>query len=265
VSNLEGTVDFDVNNPQLGRSNFELEHAFKIGLSYETDVLAGLESRFSLFGQITSGSPFAYTFNTDRDNALFGRQGGERTPFDADLLYVPTLSGGAIADSAVVVGSGFDEAAFVNFVTERGLPQGIQERFSDTSNWNQRWDFQWQQEIPFFNKQAEKFVGDNKLNFVVDIFNVANLIDSDWGTQFNGPGNGQAPAVIADLVSAADVAANGVDGATALEGDAPRTACVSAGSCVYRFNQFEENRVDTSNRSLFRSLYEIRVGLRYEF
>lgn len=263
VSNFRGIVDFDRNNPIPGTSAYETKHAFKVGLTYETDVLAGLESRFSLFGNITSGQPFSYTFNTDRDNALFGRPGDGESPFDNDLLYVPTIAGGTISDSNVVVGSNFDTAGFVAFVDRAGLDAGIQDKNDAKSAWNQRWDFQWQQEIPFFNKQAEKFVGENKLNFVLDINNIANLIDSDWGTQNFGPGFDTVANVRADLVSAADVAANGVDGATALEDDTARTTCVTSGSCVYRFNTFSDRTTNFASNSA--SVWELRMGLRYEF
>ncbi len=263
VSNLRGIVGFDRNFARAGRSPYATEHAFKVGLSYNTDVLWGLESNFSLFGNITSGDPFSYTFDVNPDSALFGRQGDFENPFDNDSLYIPAISGGVINDPNVVVGSGFDEDAFVEFVRSNDLSQGIQDPNNDSSSWNQVWDFQWQQEIPFFNERAERFVGRNKLKFVLNIDNVMNLLDSDWGTQSNGPGFDTVAPVTANLVSRADVAANGIDGATALLDDAPRTTCVSADSCVYRFDRYRDR--DTNFESLFRSLYEVRVGLRYEF
>jgi outer membrane receptor for ferrienterochelin and colicin len=263
VSNWRGIFDSDRNNPSAGRSPYMTEHAFKVNLSYEKEIFGDLESRFNLFGQIFSGEPFSYTFNTDRNNALFGRAGDGESPFDNDLLYVPTISGGSIADSAVVVASSFQEADFVQYVRENGLGSGIIDRHSDESPWNQRWDFQYQQELPFFNDAAAKYVGENKLKFIVDIQNVGNLLNDEWGTQFNGPGFDAINLIEADLVSAADVAANGVDGATALTGDSPRTTCLSAGDCVYRFNDFDEDPI--GSRSLTRSVYEIRVGLRFEF
>ena len=263
VSNFRGVLDFDRNFASPGRSVYETEHAFKVALTYDREILAGLQSRFSLFGNITSGEPYSYTFDVDRSNALFGRSGDFESPFDNDLLYVPTITGGAITDGNVVVANGFDEAAFVAFVDRQGLSSGIQDKNEGSSGWNQQWDFQWQQEIPFFNKQAEKFVGENKLKFVLDITNVANLINSDWGTQSNGPGFDAVGNVRADLVTAADVAANGVDGASALSGDDARTACSTGTDCVYRFNSFRDR--DVNFESLFRSVYEVRVGLRYEF
>lgn len=264
VSNFRAIVDSDRNNPSAGLAPFVTEHAFKVALSYENELIGDLQSRFDLFGQISSGDVFSYTFQTDRDNAVFGRSGDGESPFDNDLLYVPTISGGAINDSNVVVASGFDEQAFIDYVNENGLATGgIIDRNSDSSTWNQRWDFQFTQEVPFFNKAAEKFVGENRLKFVFNIDNVANLLNSEWGTQQSGPGFDAIDLVAADLVTAADVAANGVDGATALTGDSPRTACTSASSCVYRFNRLDTDPISFENR--ISSLYQIRVGVRYEF
>jgi len=92
---------------------------------------------------------------------------------------------------------------------------------------------------------------------------VLNLLNEDWGTRVNAPSNGQLQIVRADLVSAADVALNGVDGATALTGDAPRTACLAADDCVYRFNSFSDR--GTGFRSNSGSVWRARIGIRYEF
>ncbi|MCB0244540.1 MAG: hypothetical protein KDI12_14080, partial [Anaerolineae bacterium] len=109
----------------------------------------------------------------------------------------------------------------------------------------------------------ERLFGDNKLKLIVDVDNVLNLLNSEWGNFYNGPGNNQHQIVDADLVSVADVAANGIDGATALEGDAPRTTCVTQSSCIYRFNSFTDRAI--SSLSASQSVYRIRIGLRYEF
>ena len=263
VSNFRALVDADFNNPSAGTAPFQTEHAFKLNLSYETEIFKGLESKFNLFGQMYSGEPFTYTFDVSSSNALFGRQGDGESPFDNNPLYVPAVSGGSISDPLVVVASSFQETNFVDYINARGIGQGINAKNNDEGPWNQRWDFQWQQEIPFFKEAASKWVGDNKLNFVLDIQNVGNLLNDEWGTQFNGPGFDTLGIVQADLVSAADVAANGVDGATALTGDAPRTTCLSAGDCVYRFNDFDAD--PSGFRNLTQSVYEIRIGLRYEF
>lgn len=263
VSNFRAIVDTDRNNPGAATSPYQIEHSFKLGLNYEREIVPGLLSEFNLFGQMFSGDAFSYTFDVANNNSLFGRSGDFENPFDNDLLYVPAISGGVINDPNVVLASSFQADEFIDFVGARGLTQGIQERNAGRSTWNQRFDFQYQQEIPFFNEKAAQFVGDNKLKFVLDIKNIGNLLNDEWGTQFNGPGFDTLNIVRSDLVSAADVAANGVDGAAALTGDAARTTCVSATSCQYRLTDFDND--PSSFRSLTRSVYEIRAGIRYEF
>ncbi|WP_273185780.1 TonB-dependent receptor [Hyphomonas adhaerens] len=264
VSNFRSIIDSDRNNPSAYTSEYQVENAFKLSLSYEKEIFGNLTSRFNLFGQVYSGEPFSYTFDVDRNNALFGRAGDGESPYDNDLLYVPAISGNAISDPNVVLASGFDEAGFIEYGKGHDFAWGkIQDRNADESTWNQRWDFQWEQELPFFNERAAKYVGDNSLKFIVNIKNVANLLNDEWGTQYNGPSYDTLNIVSADIVSAADVAAFGVDGAAALTGDAPRTTCLAAGDCVYRFNDFDAD--PSSSRSLTQSTYEIRIGLRYQF
>ena len=175
-------------------------------------------------------------------------------------LYVPTLN-----DPAVVYASGFDVDGFNTLITEQGVARGeIMDVNSLSGRWNQRWDFRFQQDLPGI-PGADRWVGDNRLKLVFDVENVMNLLNDEWGTYSSSVGFGQAQIVSADLVSAADVALNGVDGATALRGDAPRTTCLSAGDCVYRFNSFNSFRGDTDNPSASRSVWAARIGIRYEF
>lgn len=236
-----------------------------MNLTYSDELIGDLTTEFNLFAQVTSGQPFSYTFNTDRNNALFGRSGDGESPFDNDNLFVPTFLNGQISDPRVVASSGFDQAAFADFIQDQNIRTGrILDTNSDQSTWNRRFDFRFAQEIPFFNSQVEKFVGENSLKFVVDIFNVANLLDSDWGKQRSGPGFDAFNIVTSDLVTTADVFANGVDAATALTGDAARTACVQQNDCVYRFNRFNEPRTLSFDNDIS-SLYQIRVGVRYTF
>ncbi|MFX8258111.1 hypothetical protein ABTL23_19100, partial [Acinetobacter baumannii] len=67
----------------------------------------------------------------------------------------------------------------------------------------------------------------------------------------------------ADIVSAADVAANGVTAAKALLGNSPATVCATSAACVYRYNSFlnpAKSLPDDIN-----SVYQIRLGIRLEF
>ena len=259
ISNWRGISAIDRNFPEVRTSYWEIEHSFKIGLSYERDFIQDLTSRVDVFGEITSGAPYFLAYDIGSSNSLFGRAGQGESPYDNNPIYVPTRTG----DPNVVFASGFDVDGFYEQVARAGAAEGeIMPVNSANSAWNQQWDLRFSQELPGI-PGVSRFVGDNNFQLVVDVINFPNLINSDWGVQTDGPGFGQAAVVVADLVEASDVAANGIDGATALTGDAMRTTCVSAGSCLYRYNEFDQDRIDTVDT--FDSLYQIRIGLRYEF
>lgn len=260
ISSLRGQVDQDINFPSVRTSIYEIEHAFKMGFSFERDFFQDLTTRVDLFGQINSGSPFTYTFNTVSANALFGRPGNGETQFPNQPLYIPTAN-----DARVVYGAGFDQNAFNSFVDQRGLARGeINDVNSNNGPWQQRWDLRVQQDLPGI-PGVSRFVGDNRFKLVLDIENVLNLLNDSWGTRVNAPGNGQRNIVNADLVRAVDVANLGVNGAPALTGDAPRTNCIAASDCVYRYNSFLNNAAVTGFRSNPGSAWYARVGIRYEF
>lgn len=97
---------------------------------------------------------------------------------------------------------------------------------------------------------------------MLDVENVLNLLNDEWGTYEAGPRFAQAAVVRADLVDAEDVASLGIDGAAALTGDAPRTTCRQQSDCLYRFNTFRG--VASAYPSASRSVYRIRFGIRIE-
>ena len=123
-------------------------------------------------------------------------------------------------------------------------------------------DLRIQQEIPGFAFFGNT-LGDNNFRIVLDIENLLNLLNDDWGRWSDGPFYFDNDIVTADLVLASDVAANGVDDADALTGDDPRTNCVSQGDCLYRFNSFRARDTDFTNRR--KSVYKLRLGFRFDF
>lgn len=259
ISSWRGQTAVDRNFPEVRTSAYQIEHAFRVALGYEFELIQDFGTRIDLFGQIQSGSPYTITYDIDNNNALFGRAGAGENPFDNNPAYIP-LAG---TDARVVYASTWNETAFNGFVNDLGIARGqIHEVNSLSSRWNQRWDLRVQQYLPGV-PGASRWFGDNRFAVVLDVENVLNLLNDSWGTRVNGPGNNQSPQIRADLVSAADVALNGVDGATALTGDAPRTTCINAGDCVYRYNEFRDQPVNFDSNSA--SVWRARIGLRYEF
>lgn len=259
ISSFRGIVDIDPNNPSPKTSPFETRHSFKFNFGYERSFIGDLATRFDVFGRVFKGDVWTPAFNIDNNNTLFGRPGDGENPFDNRPIYVPNPGN----DPRVVYGSNFDQAAFFGFVEDNNLQTGqIAQVRANRAGWNGVWDLRFQQEIPGIPGLG-RFIGDNRFKLQFDIENVLNLIDSDWGKFTDGPSFGDAPILRADIVSLADVNANGVDGATALTGDAPRTACVSQGDCVFRYNSF--TNVATDRVVPERSVYTMRLTLRYDF
>ncbi len=260
ISNWRGIFATDRNNPAARTSPFQQEHSFKFNFGYERTFIADLVSRVDVFGRLFKGDVWSTSFDVSSRNALFGRAGLGESPFDNSPLYIPT----PVSDPNVVYGSGFDVAGFFDYVERNGIPVGkIHDPYSETlDDWNNIWDLRFQQELPGI-PGLSRFVGENRFKLILDIENFANLLNSDWGKFTNGPGFGQAGIVQADLVSAADVAANGIDGATALTGDAPRTTCLQASDCLYRYTDFDNDPTQFTSRP--NSVYEIRLTLRYDF
>lgn len=259
VSAFRGQVAVDRNFPGPRTSLYQIEDAFKVSLGYERAFFRDLVTRADLFGQFTSGGVFTYSYVANNNNALFGRTGNNENPFANNPLYVPNLFG----DPKVVYGPNFNLAAFGDYVRRNGIQQGkTHEVNSATATWNQRWDFRIQQDLPGI-WGASQFVGDNRFKLVFDVENFGNLLNDNWGTMHNAPGNGQLAIVNADLVRASDVANLGIAGAPALTGDAARTACTTQASCVYRYNTFSNQNIGSRNNAA--SVWKARIGIRYEF
>ena len=262
ISNWNALFTADRNNPSARTSPFQQEHSFKFNFGYERNFVSNLMTRVDVFGRLFKGDVWSTSFDVTPFNALFGRAENlfRNAPFDNSPLYIPT----PVSDPNVVYGSNFNVAGFFNYVEENGIPVGkIHDPYSESvDDWNNIWDLRFQQELPGI-PGLSRFIGENRFKLILDIENFANLLNSDWGRFVNGPFFGQAGIVQADLVSAADVAANGIDGASALTGDAPRTTCLQASDCLYRYNDFDDDPTSFTSRS--NSVYEIRLTLRYDF
>jgi len=259
VSNWRGIIGDDRNDPSARPSPFQIEHSFKLNFGYEKDFFGSGNSttRFDIFAMRFSGDALAHTFNVASNNPLFGRARGE-SPFDTDTLYVPT----GASDSAVVYATGFNQAEFDAYVKKHVNGKGIIKPFTSNASWTTMMDLRIQQSIPglpFLNSS----LGDNNFRIILNIDNFLNLLNDDWGHWQDGPFFLDNDIVTADLVTVADVTANGVDNASALEGDSPRTNCLSQSDCVYRFNSFRDRDFSFSNGK--KSVYKIRLGITFDF
>ena len=183
-SNYGNLAATDAINPGMATSDYEIPHRFTMALNYNIELIDGLNTRVSLFGQSSAGRPYSYTFDSSDRGFGDSNWNGSR-----QLLYVPTEN-----DANVVYGPDFDKAAFDSFVANEGLSRGaIQERNAHNADWWTTFDLKFTQEIP-------GFMEDHKGSAFLVIKNIGNMLNDDWGVMTKGSfvGNRMVEASIND-------------------------------------------------------------------
>ncbi|NQZ82222.1 MAG: TonB-dependent receptor [Colwellia sp.] len=218
-SNYSNLAATDALNPGMETSDYGVPHRFTMNLSYTTQIIEGLNTTFSLFGQVSEGQSYSYTF--DNSDGAFGDSNWNRS---RQLLYIPAEN-----DANVVYDEGFDLAAFNSFVESEGLARGeITKRNDFNANWRATFDFKISQQIP-------GLMDGHKGSAFFIVQNLGNMLNDDWGVMKQGQfvGNRMVEMSIND-----------------------------AGQYVY-----EEFNAGNEEQTYYRdgSLWEVRVGVRYDF
>lgn len=190
-SNWDNLATDNINNPALATSNYELRHNFTLAVEWSKPLLLDrYETSISMFFNGRSGRPYSYTFAGS--SAVFGdpRQGSRQR----QLFYVPTDAN----DVNLTGGLTWDQLN--NYIIARGLDEyrgKIVPRNAFRSPSVGTLDMRFAQEIP-------SFFGGHKGVFTMDIRNLTNLINSNWGrlAQYNFP-------YVIPVVEATGVGANG--------------------------------------------------------
>jgi outer membrane receptor for ferrienterochelin and colicin len=166
----------DSNNAAFGTSNYQRDNAFRLQLGYDAEIFGNNNTRIELFFNSQSGQRFSYTFadqaSGNNRSAVFGVTGTN----NRYLAYIPNVSS-VTADPRVSYAPGFDFAGFQSFIQNSGLNefQGqIAPKNSGRSPRYNKLDLSLRQEVPF--------VFGGKVELSMDVDNVLNLLDSDWGT-----------------------------------------------------------------------------------
>jgi hypothetical protein len=181
VNSIEAEITGDAFafNPALGNVNKDVLSNSKYGDTYRFIGVASKKWRYgndkwattlSTFFEYAQGGRFSYTYGGDINND------GSAVN---DLIYVPTS-----AEIAQMTFSGVGQGeAFDKFIEQdeylRDRRGEYAERYGAISPWRGKWDFKFLQDYNFrVSSASEK---KNTIQFSVDILNVGNLINSDWG------------------------------------------------------------------------------------
>ncbi|RDY67074.1 TonB-dependent receptor [Lysobacter soli] len=165
-SNLGNVSVFQSNEEVSATSSYEIKNRFLATASWKHAFFGDNNTVVSLVYEGRSGRPYSYTFDNDANGD--GRVN--------DLLYIPTGPGDVIVGRGATQAA--EEAAFWAFVnsdpylnSHRGQ---IAERNAARGEWVNQFDLHVSQEFP-------GFMEGHKAEIVLDILNVGNLINKDWG------------------------------------------------------------------------------------
>lgn len=227
-SNYTGLAFVDPNDPGIATSNYNIENRFTMLVNYETDFLfENYFTTFSLFGLASEGRPYSYTM---RSNG-----GGDLTNFnpflqgDNFLLYVPT---GPNDPNVDLTGLGTDVGAFFDYLDQEGLSAyagGFAPRNGFDGGWWTKLDLRIEQEFP-------GIMAGHRTNAFIVIDNFTNLLNDEWGILREASFPRRVGVVDSELTN---------------------------GDTQFAYSDFDPE----TNASVVgdASLWQVRVGVRYEF
>lgn len=167
ISNWQYNRAINPNDPELGKSLFEIPHRILVNLSYQFNYLKGFATSIGIFYEGRSGAPFSLAYSNDAN--------GDRTPdrrATNDLVYIPKSENDPIM--VLKGGNWADLNKFIEFFPELESQRGkISERNSLRMPWFNQFDIRITQDIPTIMGQ--------KFQIYIDILNFLNLLNKDWG------------------------------------------------------------------------------------
>ncbi len=164
-SNWNNTIVFNSNDPVAYNSRYAIKDRFTAALTWQKAFFGDNMTTAGLFYEGRSGRPFSYIFYNDFNGDSAGTN---------DLFYVPAGPG----DVQWVGGAAMEQAFFDWMETNAPELNAYRGQVAPANafraGWTNSFDVRVSQEIPMF------FDG-HKAEIALDIMNIGNLINKDWG------------------------------------------------------------------------------------
>ena len=232
ISNFKYTTKYaDFNEDVLHRSIYSREHTFNFVANYTKYFFSDHPTIFTFVGAAISGEPFSYTFGNYKDGALWGLD-KDSTRDATAAFYVP--------NGDVVVPSYFqsDLDSYIAAAGLSGYAGGFAPINGFETDWNYRLDFKLTQEFPGLGlTDKDKFV------LTLDVENLLNLIDSEYGRQTKASASDRS---IAEAVPVS----------------------LGDGNFTYQYKpayKMSLAKIHNESTNYYRSLYRIQLGFKYMF
>ena len=164
------------NDPELAYSAFDLRHRIVANLGYKVEYGNNFGTSIGLFYAGKSGTPFTYL--------VFGDLNGDGNR-NNDLLYIPANASEItfIDDTRNGFTAAEQQAAFQNYINNDDYLSANRGSYAERNGartpWEHQFDLRLLQDI-FVNVANTK----NTLQLTLDIFNVGNLLNEDWGRSY---------------------------------------------------------------------------------
>lgn len=176
-SNWQSVAVFNANEEVEAKSPYVVRDRLIATLGYRHFFVDGYATDIGLFYEGRKGKPYSWVYGNDLNgDGVVGN----------DLMYIPTAFG---SGEVVFRGGAAEEQAFWNIVNQNGLGRfagRVVDRYSDYAPWVNNVDVRISQQLPGFMK-------DHRAEISLDILNVGNLINKEWGRieeiGFQGGGN----------------------------------------------------------------------------
>ncbi|HLE57378.1 MAG TPA: hypothetical protein VJB15_09865, partial [Rhodothermia bacterium] len=192
-------VQGDPNNPELSFSEFGQRHRFVGSASYTRTWSTSLRTQFGVFTEVSQGNRFGgaggnrYSFIYSGDVNGDGQGGNDLIyiPKDAsDIVLVPFTGGGiSPAEQWTRLNAFIEQDDYLR--THRGK---IAERFGALNPWYNNIDLRVLQDFSFGT------IGKRQtLQLSLDVLNVGNLVNSDWGVRKVASASATSPLTFKDF------------------------------------------------------------------
>jgi outer membrane receptor protein involved in Fe transport len=167
------------NDPGLSYTSFNAPHRVVANLSYRKEFLENLATSISVFYEGLSQGRFSYTYSSD-----FNRDGVPN-----DLIYIPKdaseitfVNRPASSSTGNVAYTAQQQSdLFFAYIEQDDYLKSRKGQYAERNGakmpWRNQFDVRLTQEV-FKNLGKTK----NNLQFTVDILNVGNLLNTEWGT-----------------------------------------------------------------------------------
>ena len=160
------------NDPPLTTSDYEIKNRIFASIAYTHEFFKGAQTSISLFYNGQSGQPYSFTYYGDINNDGFNRNDLMYIPKDNSDILLGSISNGAYVPASAQTYADFN--AYINGNEYLSSHRGqISERNATRSPWNTYVDLQISQDIPV--------VDGHRFTINLNILNLMNLLNSDWG------------------------------------------------------------------------------------